>query len=139
MEVQRTDGELRPISVSLDGVIDALQEQANELSPDAINACQVLGGDVLAFLSSPQGREFCESLRYHTYIYLCDARTRSHQLREEAELAEESLRITSSTFAFVEALTSRFRQEEIRRDGCEGTDADARPGVPPLSRAASRR
>lgn len=89
-------------------LVDRLEGQAGELSPHAGNANQVLSYALFVFLSSEQGREFGENLRFCTYERLRIAKERSEALRKELRAAEEQLQTTGRVFSFVEELTSRL-------------------------------
>jgi hypothetical protein len=94
-------------------LIEELECRVSELDIEGLNDRQILGPDLLVFLSSSQGREFGENLRHETYSRLDQVQAKSRELREEIEAVEEDLRVAGRVFAFVESVTHRNRHLEI--------------------------
>lgn len=86
-------------------LIECLEERGAELRPHAANANQILCSDLIAFLTSEQGHEFAESLRFEALERLKQATTRADELREELREAENNARNMGRVFAFVASVT----------------------------------
>lgn len=106
-EYSLDSGQLISAAGNVEELIGQLEERVAELLPGARNANRIFSGELLEFLTSTQGREFAESLRFEIFERLNHLTARAEQLQDELREAELSAQRAGRIYAFVVAATQR--------------------------------
>jgi hypothetical protein len=94
-------------------VIRVMEERIDDLDADGLNSVQVLGDDLMVFLSSQQGREFTDHLRHEIFLRYGSAHRRAEMLKEQLAAVDRELQISSLVFSFFDSVVYRLEQDNL--------------------------